>query len=83
MAKKKAIECKQCGGVMKRHRYSTGNGKVLVGLVVVVLGLALIVAWPVIGWVLGALMVIIGLGMGGKRHEGWKCGECEYFFETK
>lgn len=83
MAKKKVIDCKQCGGEMLRHKYSTGNGKVLIGLVVIIVGLGLIVAWPIVGWVLGGLMVIIGLGMGGKRHKGWKCGSCEYFFETK
>jgi len=83
MAKKKEIDCQQCGSVMKRHKYSSGNGKVLVGLVLVVAGIALAISWPLVGWILGALMVIIGLGMGGKRHKGWKCGDCGYFFEAK
>lgn len=83
MAKIKVLDCKQCGSEMKRHKFSTGNGKVLVGLVVIIAGLVLVVMWPVIGWVLGLLMVVIGLGMGGKRHKGWKCVSCEYFFETK
>lgn len=80
---KKTFECKQCGGAMKRHKYSTGNGMVLVGLLIIIIGLVLIVMWPVVGWILGAIMVLIGLGMGGKRHKGWKCGECGYFFDAK
>ena len=83
MAKKKEIDCKQCGSDMKRHKYSSGNGKVLVGLVLVVAGVAAFAMVPVFGWIIGGLLVLIGLGMGGKRHKGWKCGDCGYFFEAK
>lgn len=77
------VACKQCGGDMKRHRYSEGNYKIVIGLLVVILGVILVFTVPVFGWIVGLILVLVGFGMGGKRYSGWKCQQCDYFFETK
>lgn len=77
------FSCQQCGGSMSRHRYSEGNARVLLGLVVVISGIALAIVLPVWGWIIGLIMVVYGLGMGGRRHSGWRCNSCGYFFEAR
>lgn len=83
MARAKTIDCEKCGGAMARHKFSEGNWKILVGLVLLVGGIALAVAIPVVGWIVGLLMIIIGLAMGGKRRQGWRCQQCGYFFDAR
>lgn len=79
----KEISCQQCGGEMARHKFSEGNWRVLLGLIVVIAGIAIAVTFPVIGWLIGLVMVIYGFGMGGKRKKGWRCDDCGYFFEAR
>lgn len=76
------IKCQQCGGQMVKRTISSGNCLgLLVALTVLVVGITLIVAIPVIGWILGALLCLIALFIGGKRKKVWKCSRCGYFFE--
>lgn len=77
------LACQQCGGEMHSHKFSEGNYKVVIGLLVVILGIVLVFSVPVFGWIIGLILVIVGLGMGGKRRSGWKCQACGYFFEAR
>lgn len=77
----KTLECKQCGGVMKKKVISTGNFKgILLALIVLIIGVALLFIFP-IGTIIGLLLIIVALGMGGKRRKVWKCKNCGYIFE--
>src|SRR5690606_15828108 len=82
MSTPSTLNCKQCGGSMRRHRWSSGYSRILLGLIVVVIALFLLFIPTIITALLGVLLLIYGLTMGTKRHEGWKCQSCSYFFET-
>lgn len=73
------LACKACGGRMVKTTLSSGNcSGVLLGLIVVLAGI-LVVAffwWTFIGTIIGILMVLMGLGMGGKTRKVWKCKSC-------
>lgn len=81
---KNKICCQQCNGVMKKSMLSKGNFTGILGaLLVFFLGLFILIffAWTVIGIIIGILMIIMSLGMGGKRIKIWKCQRCGYYFE--
>lgn len=78
----KGIECKQCGGAMKKATVSSGNFTgILIALIVLVAGIVVFIMIPVFGWIIGAIMVLLALGMGGKRRKVWKCTACGYIFD--
>lgn len=76
------IKCPQCQSDMRRHTFSEGNYKVVLGLFVLALGVALLWFFP-IGTILGIIIILYALSMGGKRRKGWRCTACGYFFDTK
>ena len=75
------LDCKQCGGVMKKTVVSSGNFTgIILALIVFIIGVMLLVIFP-IGAIIGVLLLILSLGMGGKRRKVWKCKRCGYIFE--
>ncbi|PUT38572.1 hypothetical protein DIZ81_13830 [Legionella taurinensis] len=78
------VYCQQCDGEMKKTILSKGNFTGILGaLLVFFLGLFILIffAWTAIGIIIGLLMIIMSLGMGGKRIKIWKCQRCGYYFE--
>lgn len=71
------LECKQCGGVMRKDTITSGNFTgILFGLILIIVGVVVFIAFPVVGWILGPLIALVGLFQGGKRRKVWKCREC-------
>jgi hypothetical protein len=69
--------CQACGGMMKKKTVSSGNFAGLVlALLVLLTGIIITVAIPVVGWVVGPLLILLSLGMGGKRQKVWRCRSC-------
>lgn len=69
--------CQLCGGSMTKKTLSSGNcGGLALALIVLVVGLIITVAIPVIGWVIGPLIMVCALFMGGKRSRVWRCVSC-------
>lgn len=70
--------CPTCEGAMKKTTTSSGN---LVGIVlafvVFVVGLAITIPIPLLGWIVWPLLMLISLGMGGKRSKVWRCESCQ------
>lgn len=50
---------------------------ILTGLFLLVVGLVLIITIPILGWIVGGAMVIVGLFSGGKQN--WVCTNCRAF----
>lgn len=77
-----SIECKQCGGEMRKgKKYESSMALQLVGVLLFFIGVALCFFWP-IGTVIGVIFMISSLGLGHKKRKGWVCKGCGYFFET-
>jgi hypothetical protein len=75
-------QCRQCGGEMGKKTLSQGNFiGILLALIVFIIGVALTITIPILGWVIGPLLCLVSLGMGGKRRKVWKCGDCGYIFD--
>lgn len=75
----KSLPCPRCQSAMMRSTHSSGNAAGLAGaLIVLAIGLVVLILIPVIGWVLGPLIMLAALGMGGKRQKVWKCRPCGY-----
>jgi hypothetical protein len=71
--------CQHCGGEMKKKTLSSGYCVgILLALIVFFSGIAVAVLffWTIIGPIIGLLMVLMSLGMGGKRSRVWKCQSC-------
>lgn len=78
---KSQIECKQCGGAMKRTKQvDSDRGLQAVGCLLFVLGIVALFWFP-IGTLLGIALMIGSVSMGYKRRKVWKCKDCGYFFE--
>ena len=81
------LDCQQCGGVMKKAAFSSGNFTgIIFALIVFFLGVWLLVTIPTgidstFRMVIGVLLIIVSLGMGGKRRKVWKCKNCGYVFD--
>lgn len=72
--------CQACGGRMKKKIISSGNCVgILLALIVLFSGLAVTILIPVVGWVIGPLMILLALFMGGKRQKIWRCANCRAF----
>lgn len=75
------IECKQCGGEMKKRKKNEHNlAAQLFGVIVFIIGLCLLFVFP-IGTVIGLIMMLAAARMGFKQRKIWKCINCGYFFE--
>lgn len=81
MASMIQIECKQCGGAMKKTSKTDRNyGVQAIGCAVFIVGLVLLFYFP-IGTIIGICLMIGAGGMGYKKSKVWKCQQCGYFFE--
>jgi len=61
--------CQLCGGPMKKKRISKGNcGGIALALIVLTVGIVITILIPVIGWVIGPILILLSLGMGGNRN---------------
>lgn len=79
------ITCKQCSNEMFKTTYTTGNYiGILKALIVFILGVTIIFMFffTGIGIVIGLLMILLSLGMGGKKHKIWKCKKCGYYYKV-
>jgi hypothetical protein len=75
-----APACHACGGSMRKTVMSSGNCSGIAGaLLVLTAGLVIFVALPVIGWIIGGLLIVCALFMGGKRQKIWRCNACRAF----
>jgi hypothetical protein len=45
-------------------------------VIVLAVGVAITILIPVIGWVIAPLLMLLVIGMGGKRTKVWRCGNC-------
>lgn len=78
------IYCKQCDSIMDKTIHSTGNfSGIIIAIIVFIAGLSIFIwfFWTLLGAIIGILLIIMSLGMGGKRQKIWKCRKCGYFFE--
>ncbi|MGE5607722.1 MAG: hypothetical protein ACM359_00565 [Bacillota bacterium] len=74
------LTCQACGGQMVKAKISSGNFTGIIGaLIVLAIGIAITLAIPCIGWVVGPLLILMALGMGGKRQKVWRCQRCRAF----
>lgn len=74
------LECKQCGGTMKKKIQSSGNCLgIAIALTLIAVGIAL--CFTGIGAIIGIPLIICALFVGGKRRKIWKCTKCGYIFE--
>ncbi len=78
------MTCKHCGGSMRKNTRSFGNFVGIIGaLLLFVLGVFIFFAFmlTIIGAIIGLLLILMSLGMGGKRQKIWKCTNCGYYFK--
>lgn len=66
LQEKSILLCQQCGSEMFKTTHSSGNFVGIMGALIV--------------FFLGILLILMSLGMGGKRQKIWKCEKCGYFF---
>ena len=65
---------------MRRKTISSGNcGGIILALILLVVGIVVTVAIPVVGWVVGPLVILLALFSGGKRRKIWRCRSCKSF----
>lgn len=80
------IECKQCGGDMKRgNKVDSSIVLQLVGVIIFLIGLGLLIyiVWFPISTGMGLILMVAAGRMGYKKQSGWKCKQCGYFFEAE
>ncbi|MGC4031491.1 MAG: hypothetical protein QM754_07115 [Tepidisphaeraceae bacterium] len=72
-----APACPTCGKSMRKAKVSSGNFVgIVLALIVFVVGLAVMILIPLLGWIAGPLIMLLALGMGGKRSKVWRCKSC-------
>lgn len=72
--------CPQCRTPMIPKQSVTGQGSGLaLGCLLCIVGV-LIMAIPVIGWIMGPIAILVGLFQGGRRSRIWLCpnGACQH-----
>ena len=70
--------CQQCGQEMRKAKRTSGHATgCLLCLLGVSAGVIVFIFIPVIGWVLGPLIVLVSLFVGGKTEKIWKCNSCK------
>jgi len=81
MTEVSTILCRQCGSAMWKTKKDEKNIVMqLLGVVVFLIGLCLLFAFP-IGTVIGIVLMLVACQMGFKRKKVWKCDACGYYFE--
>lgn len=77
------IECKQCGGSMKRTKHvDSDRGMQAFGCAIFIVGIVCLFL-PLVPFtqIIGLALLIGAARMGYKKRKVWKCGQCGYFFE--
>jgi hypothetical protein len=70
--------CQACGGAMMKKTLSSGNcAGLMLALLLLVVGFVILLAIPIVGWVVGPLLMLLALFMGGKRQKVWRCRSCK------
>lgn len=62
----------------KAVKYSGQLAGLIVGLLLIAGGVTIFILIPCFGWVLGPLLVILGLIKGGKRIDVWMIADTSY-----
>ena len=71
------LSCQQCSGVMRKKTITSGSmSGCLLGVGMILVGVCMFILIPVIGWVLGPVVVLVGMAAGGKRRKVWRCRKC-------
>lgn len=78
-----AIPCKACGGEMTKAKIGDSAIAGLVSAIIILcVGILLFVIFPVVGWIIGGVMIVYALFKGiGKKRKVWKCGSCGAIFD--
>ena len=75
------LKCRQCGSTMHKTEKKDKNlGLQLVGVVLFLLGVALLFVFP-LGTVGGLILMVGAARLGYRKMKVWKCDACGYFFE--
>ena len=69
------MTCKLCGGAVCLAKI--GSKSLLFSLAMFITGLIIFVLIPIIGWVLGPVMIITALIRGGNAKQVWRCKSCK------
>lgn len=76
------VACQQCGtGMEKTEIVEQSRGVQAVGLLLFVLGFALLFAFPPFGAIVGILVMIGVWNMGRSKKPIWRCPKCSYYFQ--
>lgn len=76
-----SVKCQQCGGEMKKGAKTDSSiGLQLIGVILFLLGIGLLIFFP-IGTLVGLVVMIVAARMGYKKRKVWMCKACGYFFE--
>ena len=70
--------CPLCGGFC--HRTTIGRSSLVaitMGLFLIGCGVVVFVLIPVVGWVIGTVLIVVGLLSGGKRRKVMRCKSCK------
>jgi len=67
--------CKLCGGPVTKAK--VGSKSLLFSLAMFITGLIIFILIPVIGWVLGGVMMIVALLRGGSSKRVLRCRSCK------
>lgn len=77
------IECRQCGGTMYKTKRGEHNlGLQFLGVVVFIIGLALLFVFP-LGTIAGVFLMLGAARMGYSKKKVWMCRNCGYYFERE
>ena len=75
------INCRWCGGELKKERKATGNG---MGCLLIIVGLILLCVMCIFPFnLLGFLVIFWGLYIGSKADGYWRCRKCGELFPRK
>lgn len=78
------LSCQHCGGDMTRQVHAERNLTLqLYGVVLFIIGVALVFTLPGLGWLIGGALCLISLSLGYRRHKVWLCGRCGYYFNRR
>jgi hypothetical protein len=73
-----APNCQVCGFQMRKTIKTTGRAMgCATALLMFAAGVVIFLVIPIIGWVIGGLLMLVSLFIGGKRTKVWQCRRCD------